>query len=82
MYNEKLKKAITDSAYRTQDRFALAVGEDMTVVSRVINGVFPRKLSVERKQVWAYALGVKVEDIFPAETGSEEPEPETVKAAG
>ena len=45
----------------SQFGFAQAIGEHETVVSKVIHG--RRKLTTEKRKVWAKALGVKESDL-------------------
>jgi hypothetical protein len=60
--NKQLKMKII-SRYGTQADFALAVGDDEALVSRVVR---ERKiLRPEKEEKWANLLGCKLIDIFP-----------------
>ena len=60
--NKQLKVKII-SQYGTQADFALAVGDDEALVSRVVRE--RRTLTPEKEEKWAGSLGCKTEDIFP-----------------
>jgi len=59
--NRKLKARIV-LQYGTQADFAQLIGEEETIVSRIVRG--RRKLNPEKEGKWAKALGCRVEDIF------------------
>lgn len=59
--NMKLRLKIVEK-FRSQIGFAYEIGEDETMVSRIVNGWRP--LSPEKQREWAKALGCKVKDIF------------------
>lgn len=61
--NGKLLVAIREKGLRQQD-FAQIVGDDPSVVSRVINGRY--NLDPVRKASWARVLGQKPEELFQA----------------
>ena len=60
--NFELFKAIRQKGLRQRD-FAVIVGDDESVVSRIVNGVWVP--DVERKLRYARALGKKVDEVFP-----------------
>jgi len=59
--NRFLKAKIVER-FGTQADFGQAIGEDETLISRVVRG--RRQLSLERKVKWADALGCKVKELF------------------
>ena len=59
--NAKLWEAIRNRGLHQQD-LAKIVGDDPSVVSRIVNGVW--NPDEERKIRYARALGVKVEQLF------------------
>jgi len=59
--NAKLWEAIKNRGLQQQD-LARIVGDDPSVVSRIVNGVW--NPNEERKIRYARALGVKVEQLF------------------
>jgi plasmid maintenance system antidote protein VapI len=59
--NKKLKARIFE-VFGTQGDYAQQIGEDETLVSKIICG--RRTLSSEKKKKWAKALGRKPQDIF------------------
>ena len=61
--NKRLKARIFE-VYGTQVDYALEIGEDETLVSKVICG--RRTLSLEKQKKWAAALGRKPRDLFIA----------------
>ena len=66
--NKALKSKIVLKFF-TQEGFAAAIGERPSVVSNVIRG--RRKLSDEKKIIWANALGSSIGEIFPINHGFE-----------
>jgi transcriptional regulator with XRE-family HTH domain len=56
-------KAIIFLKYGTQEDFAAAIGENPSVVSKVVRN--RRKLPQAKKLTWARALGCKPDRIFP-----------------
>lgn len=60
--NRELKATIF-LKYGTQEDFAAAIGENPSVVSKVVRN--RRKLSNVKKAKWARALGCKPDRIFP-----------------
>jgi hypothetical protein len=63
--NKRLKARIFE-VFGTQGDYALEIGEDETLVSKVICG--RRTLSLEKQREWAKALGRKPQDIFSENT--------------
>ena len=63
--NKPLKARIFE-VYGTQVDYALEIGEDETLVSKVICG--RRTLSLEKQKIWATALGRNPQDIFSENT--------------
>ena len=61
MVNRKLKGKIVEH-FGTQSDFSSAIGQDETLVSRVIRG--RRQLSIEEQRKWARVLKTKVVEIF------------------
>ena len=61
--NKRLKARIFE-VFGTQVDYALEIGEDETLVSKVICG--RRTLSHEKQKKWAKALGRKPQDLFIA----------------
>jgi len=59
--NPRILRAKIIEVYGGQWRFAQAIEEHESVVSKVIRG--RRKLTPEKKKVWAKALGLKQSDI-------------------
>ena len=51
--------------YGTQSDFAQCIGEDDSMVSRIVKG--RRKLDPINQEKWAEALGCKAQDLFQAE---------------
>ena len=49
----------------TQKRFAELVGDDPSIVSRVISGIW--NLDVHKQETYARVLGLKREDVFGRE---------------
>jgi hypothetical protein len=65
--NLKLKLKIIEK-YGGQWRFAPAVDEHESVISKVIRG--RKELSNEKKRIWAKALECRVRDIFNGSSNS------------
>ena len=59
--NGPLLLAIREQGY-TQKEFSKIVGDDSSLISRVVNGHF--NLDMARKIRWSKALKRKVEDLF------------------
>ena len=57
----RLKARIVE-AFGTQADFAQEIGEDETLISKIICG--RRTLSLEKQKKWAEALGCKPNDLF------------------
>ena len=63
--NNRLKARIFE-VFGTQGDYAQEIGEDETLVSKVICG--RRTLSFEKQKEWAKPLGRKPQDIFSENT--------------
>ena len=63
--NKQLKARIFE-VFGTQADYAQEIGEDETLVSKVIRG--RRTLSLEKQEVWATALGRKPQELFSENT--------------
>ena len=63
--NSKLIKSKIFLNYGTQSDFALAIGMDETLVSKIIRG--RRKLDPEKQRAWARALNTTRKQIFGQE---------------
>jgi transcriptional regulator with XRE-family HTH domain len=63
--NRRLKARIFE-VFGTQGDFAQEIGEDETLVSKIICG--RRILSLEKQKKWAKALGRKPQEIFCEDT--------------
>ena len=61
--NTKLKLKIIEK-YGSQAEFSTIVGEDESLVSRIVRE--RRTIDFNRQKKWADALGCKTEDIFVA----------------
>jgi DNA-binding transcriptional regulator YdaS (Cro superfamily) len=59
--NVELKVAIL-KRFRTQEDFSQAIGENSSLVSKVVQG--RRSLPPEKCKAWAKALGVKSHELF------------------
>ncbi len=64
--NWKLKVKIMEK-FKTQWRFAQAIGKDSSLVSRVVTGA--TELAQNQKEEWAEALGCSSKELF---SGTEE----------
>ena len=58
----RILKATIIEKFETQADFAAAVGDDETMVSRVIRG--RRALAPQKQAAWAETLGVPIRKIF------------------
>ena len=56
-------KAIIVFRFGTQDDFARAIGENPSIVSKVIRG--RHTLSADKKSTWASTLQCEIKSIFP-----------------
>ena len=63
--NKRLKARIFE-VFGTQGDYALEIGEDETLVSKIVCG--RRTLSLEKQEVWATALGRKPQELFSENT--------------
>lgn len=63
--NKRLKARIFE-VFGTQGDYAQVIGEDETLVSKVICG--RRTLSFEKQKAWAKPLGYKPQDLFNENT--------------
>jgi len=63
--NKRLKARII-RVFGTQVDYAQEIGEDETLVSKVICG--RRPLSLDKQKEWAKALGCKPRDLFSENT--------------
>ena len=56
-------KAMIVFRFGTQEDFAKAIGENPSIVSKVIRG--RQTLSAEKKSTWASTLQCEIKSIFP-----------------
>jgi hypothetical protein len=56
-------KAMIVFRFGTQEDFAKAIGENPSIVSRVIRGRYT--LSADKKSTWASTLQFEIKSIFP-----------------
>jgi transcriptional regulator with XRE-family HTH domain len=55
-------KSLIRQKFITQEDFAQQLGEDSSLVSKVVNN--RRQLPPEKQERWAEALGVNTEELF------------------